>query len=277
MGSHGVQMSTASLAMDARFEDLGQLLRMFKAPAYSGAGPYTQTFLLGTTTDDSESLTVEINQDVQDFIISGVKCSSLTLEYDAIAAGENSTWKISADLVGSKMVKGSATGALSAPSVLEVMEGHLTQIYEGSTATAFASLAELTGSLVSYSLTIEQDRPLRPYGSTVDYAAAVGLRKRKATFNAMIKLASTPITDIWDIFDVSGGLATERRWRIKCSGSGTKTFTIDHRVGFTQVTTDPDGRDGEYLLNVEGNVIYDSTLASDLSLVIAGVANATLP
>jgi len=276
-GTHGVRMATASLAMDARFEDLGQILRMLTAPVYTGAGPYTQTYTLGTTADTSESLTVELNNDVQDFIASGVKCSSLELSYDAIAAGENSPWRVTCDLVSNRVVKGTATAALTIPAVLETIEGHLTQIYQGTTATAFVSLAELAAHLVQYSLKIDQERPLRPYGSTVDYATNVGIRKRRATFNALLKLSATTITDIYDIFDSTGGLLSERRWRIKASGSGAKTLTIDHRVAFMNVVPDPNGRDGEYLLSVEGNATYDATQATDLVIVIAGVANATLP
>jgi hypothetical protein len=276
-GSHGVQMATGSVAMDCRFEDIGQILRMLKAPVYTGAGPYTQTYTLGSTSDDSESLTWEVNNDVQDFIVSGVKASSVELSYDAIAAGENSPWRVSADLVGNRMVKGTATAALTIPATLETMEGHLTQLYQGTTATAFGSLAELAGHLVNYSLRIEQERPLRPYGSTVDYASSVGLRKRRSTFNALVKLSATSITDIWDIFDATGGAVTERRWRVKVNGSGTKSMTIDHRVAFMNVVQDPDGRDGEYLLSVEGKATYDSTNATDIVIAVAGVANATLP
>lgn len=277
-GSHGVRMASGSLACDARFEDLGQLLKVvLSEPTYAGAGPYSQTFTAGTTTDTTKSLTVELNNDVQDFIASGVKIGSLELSYDAIAAGENSPWKVSADMVANRVVKGTATAALSAPSVLETIEGHLTQVFQGTTATAFASLAELEAHLVQYSLRIEQERPLRPYGGTTDYATSIGLRKRRSTMTAMVKLSASSITDIYDIFDSSGGLLSERRMRIKASGSGTKSLTIDHRLAYMNVVPDPDGRDGEYLLSVEGNATYDSTQASDLVVVIAGVANATLP
>lgn len=276
-GSHGVQMASGSVSMDARFEDLGQILSMLDTPTYTGAGPYTQTYTLGTTTDVSNSLTMEVTNDVQSMIASGVKASSVTLEYDAIAAGENSPWRVSADLVGNRLVKGTATAALTIPATLETMEGHLTQLYQGTTATVFASLAELSAHLVQYSLTIEQERPLRPYGSTVDYASAIGLRKRRSTFNALLKLSATSITDVWDIFDATGGAVTERRWRVKVSGSGTKSMTLDHRVAFMNVSFDPNGRDGEYLVSIEGNATYDATQATDLVVVIAGVANATLP
>ena len=277
-GSHGVRMGSASVSADARFEDLGQFLRMIiAAPVYTGVGPYTQTYTAGTTTDTSVSYTARIDADVQDFVATGVKASSLTLEYDAIAAGENSPWKVSADLVANNVTKGTATPALTIPATLETMEGHLTQLYLGTTATAFTALAELSAHLVQYSLTIEQERPLRPYGSTVDYATSLGLRKRRSTMSALVRLSASSITDIYDVFDVAGGAVEERRARVKVNGSGTKSMTIDHRLAFMNVVPDPDGRDGEYLLSVEGNATYDATQATDLVIAIGGVANATLP
>lgn len=277
-GSHGVRMGTGSIEADARFEDLGQFLRlMIGAPVYTGAGPYTQTFTAGTTTDTTESATIETTNDVQDFIATGVKATSLEIGYDAIAAGENSPWHVSADLVANNVTKGTATGSLVIPSVLETIEGHLTQMFVGTTATAFASLSEMAAHLVQYSLRIEQEKPLRPYGGTTDYATSVGIRKRQSTMTALVKLSASSITDIYDVFDSAGGAVTEKRWRIKASGSGTKALTIDHRLAYMNVTRNPDGRDGEYLLSVEGNATYDATQATDLVIAIAGVANATLP
>jgi hypothetical protein len=277
-GSHGVRIGTGSLTSDARFEDLGHLLQMsIGAAAYTGAGPYTQTYTAGATTDTTKSYSVEVTNDVQTFTANGVKCTSLELSFDAINAGENSPWKVNAELQANNVVKDTATAALTIPTTLETIEGHLTRIYQGTTATAFASLAELEAHLVQYSLRIEQPKPLRPYGSTVDYATSIGLGKRRATFNAMLKLSASTVSDVYDIFDASGGAVSERRWRIVAAGSGTKTLTIDHRVAFMNVTRDPSGREGEYLLSVEGNATYDATLASDLKIVIAGVANATLP
>lgn len=277
-GSHGVRMASGDISADARFEDLGQLLQtILSTPSYAGSGPYSQTYTAGSTTDTTESLTVEVTNDVESFIASGVKASSLTLEYDAIAAGENSPWKVSASLVGNNVVPGTATGSLTIPSTLETIEGHLTRLYQGTTATAFASLSELSAHLVQYSLTVEQEKPLRPYGSATDVASAIGLGKRRSTMSALVKLSATSMSDIYDIFDVAGGAVSERRWRVVASGSGTKSLTIDHRVAFMNVTRDPNGRDGEYLLSVEGNATYDSSSATDLVVVIAGVANATLP
>lgn len=276
--SHGVRIATGTLSSQARFEDLGHLIQMFGAAAVvTGAGPYTQTYTFGATTSTYKSYTLESNNDVQDFIGTGVVATSLDVGFDEIAAGENTMWTVSADLQAANWVKGTATAALAAPTVLETIEGHLTTIKQGTTATAFGSLAALDAHLVSYRLNMEQDKPLRPYGSATDVASAIGLRKRTVNVSAMLKFSATTVSDIWDIFTVAGSLPTERRWRVAATGSGTKSLTLDHRILFTDVHIEPDGRDGEMLVAVEGIAPYDSTLASDLVAVIAGVANATLP
>lgn len=276
--SHGVRIATGSLSSQARFEDLGQLLRMmYAAPVYTGAGPYTQTYTAGATTTTYESMTLEVNNDTQDMIATGVVATSLDLGFDEIAPGENVMWTVSADLQAANLIKGTATAALSIPSVLETIEGHLTTIKQGTTATAFGSLSELSAHLVSYRIRGEQEKPLRPYGSATDVASAIGLRKRRCTVNAMLKFSATTVSDIWDIFTVAGSLPTERRWRIAATGSGTKSLTIDHRLLFTDVHLEPDGRDGEYLVSVEALATYDATLATDVVFAVAGVANATLP
>ena len=277
-GSHGVRIGTGSIESDARFEDLGQMLRiMIGEPVYTGAGPYTQTFTAGTTTDTTDSMTVEVTNDTQDFIATGVKATSLELGYDAIEAGENTPWKVSVELQANNVAKGTATTSLTIPTTLETIEGHLTRLYQGTTSTAFASLTELEAHLVSYQLSISQEKPLRPYGSAVDYATNIGLRKRQTTFTAGLRFSASSISDVWDIFNATGGAVSERRWRLEAAGSGAKMLVIDHRVAFMSVEPDPDGRSGEYLLNIEGNATYDSTLASDVVIAIEGVANATLP
>ncbi|MCA1788437.1 MAG: hypothetical protein LC667_00890 [Thioalkalivibrio sp.] len=277
-GSTGVRIATGSLSSQARFEDVGHIVQMFGAEAaYTGAGPYTQTYTFGATTTEYVPYTVESNNSVQDFIATGVVATSIDLGFDEIAPGENVMWTVSADLQAANLATGTATAALSAPAVLETIEGHLTTLTQGSTATAYGSLSALTAHLVSYRITSEQEKPLRPYGSATDVASEIGLRKRTSTVNAMLKFSATSVSDIWDIFTVAGSLPTERRWRIVATGSGAKSLTIDHRLLFTDVHLEPDGRDGEILVSVEALATYDSTLATDLVLAIAGVANATLP
>ena len=273
--STGVRIATATLSSQARFEDLSWLLRCaIGDDVITGAGPYVHTFTADALTETIKSLTVETGNDTQDFVATGVVCTGFELGFDAINAGENAMWTISADLQAADLSKTTATAALSVPSPLETMEGHLTTILEGSTATAFGSLAELSAHLVSYRLRVEDPKPLRPYGSATDTASSKGRRKRTITVDALLKLSATSISNVWDIYDVSGGLPTARRWRINVDGSGTNAMTIDHRLIFHDAHLE-EARDGELVLAVSGaRGEYDSTLATDLVIAITnGVAS----
>ena len=280
-GSFGVRAATGSLNANVRFEDIGHLLTMTLGTAVTSgtAAPYTHTFTGDTTTSTVKPYTIEVSDDTQDWDVVSVLCTQLDLSYDAITAPGNSMWTAAATLQGIDKAKSTATTSLTAPTTLETVEGHLTALYEGPVGTAFASLTELTGSLVSYSVSISDPKPLRAYGGTAitdDKATGHGRQKRETTFSAMLKLSATTVTNMFDIFNVSGGLPTDRRWRVKAIGSSSKSLIIDGRVRFTSVNIAPDERDGERLVSVDGYYVYDSTIASDIQIAVSnGVA--TLP
>ncbi len=278
-GQNGIRAATGSINSMARFEDLGQILKSaISAPTYTGAGPYTQTFTGNTVTDDTKSQTIEVNEDTQDWDVVSAVCTGFSIGFDALTVPGNAPWNMTSDWMAVDKEKSTATPALSAPTVLETIEGQFTTLSEGSVATAFGSLAELAAHLVQFRLNVTDGKPFRIYGAaTGDKATGRGRTKRETGFEALLKISASSITNVYDIFNVAGGLPTDRRWRVRATGSGAKTFTIDGRVRFTSVNVNPDGRDSERLLAVAGYYVYDSTLASDLQAVIAGVANATLP
>ena len=146
------------------------------------------------------------------------------------------------------------------------MEGHLTTLAVGPVGTAFASLAELSGSLKSLSISISDPKPLRVYGGTVDKATAAGRQKREITVEAQLKESATTVAE-FDIFNVTGGLPTDRRWRVTIDGSGDNNMTIDFRVRYTAFNVDPDV-DGERLFHVTGYAVYDATLTSDIQVIL---------
>lgn len=269
-GVNGVRIATGSLSSHARYEDLPHILQMTASAAVTtGAGPYVHTFTGDTTSNTIKSYTVEINDDTQDFDITSVHCTSLDLGFDTLSAPGNSPWTLSAELRGVDKTKSTATAALSAPSTLETIEGAFTQLYEGTTGTAFGSLSELSGHLVMYRLTIADPKPLRHYGAASgDVASGYGRQKREISFEAQLKLSASSITNVFDIYNTSGASVTDRRWRISTTGSGNKSMDIDGRVRFTSVNVDPDVRDGERVLSVAGYYVYDSTLASDIVIAI---------
>lgn len=269
-GSYGVRQATGSLSMQASFELTPHVLQMaIGTPVTSGtANPYTHTFTAESTSAIAKSYTFETDGTVQDWVATGVVVTRFDIGFDAVGPGQNAMWTLNADLQANDLAKTTATASLSAPSPIQTMEGHLTQLYEGPAGTAFASLAELSSSLVSYRLSVECGKPGLPYGGTADKFTSIGRTKATATVSGLVVVSSSTISDLFDIYNVTGALPTDRRMRIKCSGSSSATFTIDHRVEYDDIHIDPSGREGERLLAFSAKVPYDATLASSLQFAI---------
>ena len=283
--SYGVRWATASLPFVARFEDIFHALEMHVDTIGTPSGtaaPYSWLY----TFDESGTLlntalkpyTVEYGVDgsTQDeWRAYGVIAGGLELGFDALSAPGNSMWKGSLDLVAVAREATAMTGTATAPATLETMEGHYTTLAEGPTGTAFGSLAALTGSLKQFSLRSNLNAVGRAYGGTADIPASIG-RNGKGTveFDALIGIGAAAKSDILDVFEVAGSVATERRWRLAIDGSGSNAMTIDARVKFRAVNVGD--HEGERLYAVSGVWVYDSTLAGRGSFTLAN-AIATIP
>ena len=269
-GSHGVRIATGQLQSSAlAFELAPHYFQMGLGSATTtGSGTYTHVVSADWTSDTIKSYTFESVDTLQAWITTGVVIPSFEIGFDTLAAGENSMWSISADLQGIDVATGTATASQSVPATLQTMEGHLTQIFEGPAGTAYASLSELSSSIVSYTLRVEDPKPLRPYGGTADKAADKGRSGRTVTISALLKLSSTTDSNIFDIYNAAGALPTERRWRIKVNGSNDCSMLIDHKLLFTDVHIEPQGRDGERLMSVAATAVYDSTNTTDLKITV---------
>lgn len=271
-GSHGVRLVSGSVSAVASFQTLPHFLQMSVGDVVTtgSSAPYTHVVERDTTADTTSSYTWEVNDDTQDWIGVGITIPTWELGFEALAAGENAAWMFSGDLQGVNLSKGTATAAQAAPAT-ETMEGHLTTIKEGTTATAFASLTTLTNKLVSLSLSGSDEKPPRAYAGG-DTHSARGRRKGVTTINASFLLDSTTLGSTHDLYNVSGAVPTYRRWRIGVTGSGSNAATIDMQVLITDCFIEPDGRDGERLVTMTGESVYDSTLTSDL---VFSIVNAT--
>lgn len=273
-GSTGTRWATASLPFTGRFQDFMHIQQMhFDTATTAGAGPYTHT----TIFDDSgaalssalKTYTVQygVTGSTQDEW-RGIGCIANTLEFgfDALSAPGNSMWKGTAGLVAINRDNSTMTAAQTPPATLETMEGHKTTLSEGSSATAFASLSALTVSLRQFHFSSTLNAAGRAYGTASDTVTSIGQSgKGEATFDALLAFGSTAKTDLIDIYNVSGDVMTDRRWRITITGSGTNVATLDFRARFTAVDAGIDN--GERLYAVNGVFVYDATLASRASWI----------
>ena len=263
-GFHGLRQASATLPAQVRFEDIAALLEMHCAGGVvaSGVGPYTRIYpfevgtptlipatIQGGNTDTSQS---------QARLVSAL-IDTLTIGFPDIVVPGAQPWTVSAGIIAVDREISAVTGSLSARTGLETVQGHLTRLYEGTTGTAFAALAELSATLKSFTMTSNRFLALRAYGSADDKAIRFGFKQMSAcTFEAKVGISADTKTDFHDVWNSSGGALGERRMRLQAAGSGTKMFTVDFRSGITAVPWDD--IDGERVYKVTGEMVDDSTL-----------------
>jgi hypothetical protein len=279
-GYYGVRGASTSLASQVRFEDVMDILEMIYAgdvsPTSLGGGLYRWDYPFEAGSPTVVPYTLEGgNIDNEDAQMRLVSClvGQLTLSFPAITAPGASPWTLSADIIAFDREIAEVTDPLEARDDLEVAQGHLTQLYEGDTSEAFAALAELVGSLKSFTMTPNRSLTARAYGGTTDMAAAFGFTDQSnGTCEMMVGISPTSRSDFHDIWNATAPTPIgERRIRLASAGSGGRQFRVDARVGLMGVPYDE--ADGERLFKVTGEFVDDDALeASHLVSVTNTVA-----
>jgi hypothetical protein len=243
--------STAPLAFDITGANLQVALRALTTinganVTVTGDGPYVVTFIAS---------------------LAATNVSLITTNAAGLTGGAGTAVVV-------ETTPGVGATAVAARSGLEVVQGHLTRLYEGTTATAFASLSEIAGSLKSYTQTAERNLVPRAYGSASDVPTKFGFTEQSnGTFESMVAVNATSKSDFHDIWNVAAPAPLgERRWRLKALGNnGSHYFQIDARVAILAVPYDE--HDGERLFKVSGEFVDDSTLgASHTITIVNGVS-----
>lgn len=280
-GYLGVRRGVVTLPSEVRYEDIMPILRMIYAGGVvpTGVGPYVWLYPFEAGAPTLVPCTIETgNIDLAAAQEQMPSClvSQLTMGFAAVTAGQASPWTLSADLIGFDRSVSPLTAALApVAAALETVQGHLTRLYEGTVATAFASLAELPGSLRSYTQTAQRNLIARAYGSASDLPTKFGFTAMStATYELVVAVSANAKTDLHDVWNTSGASLGERRLRIKAIGSGTKVFTIDARAGLYAIPWD-DG-DGERVYKITGEFSDDTTLAASHTVSITNSV-ATIP
>lgn len=267
--SHGIRWATASLPFVARFQDFMHVQQMhFDTVTTTGGGPYTHTSIFD---ESAAALSAALKPYTIQYGVAGSTqdehratgclATGLTLGFDALSAPGNSMWKGTLDLVALNRAPSAMTSAQSPPATLETMEGHTTTLSAKDTGTAFGSLTAITGSLKQFSLSSQLNAVGRAYGGSTDIPTAIGVSgKGTVDFDMLIAISSANKTEFEDTFEVSGSVASERRFRLSIAGTGTNAATLDWRGRYRAV--DIGEHDGERLYACKGVFVYDSTLAS---------------
>lgn len=250
-GSWGIRGGSTSIDSVARFEDVGHLFNMNVAPYPApggGANAYTFDWTAAESSEAISTYTVEMGSEdaLDQYTLTGCVVPELTLGFDALTAPGNSPWNVTASVEALTRLQKAITAGQAAPSGMETIEGHFSRLYAGTTATAYTSLGELPGSLVSYKLTNTMPWVRRAYGGTTDVATGWGLSgKASATFEAGLKINAADLAATHDLFDFASGQVQESRWRVRATGARTATQTEVQTF-----TTDATG--GTFTLSFEG-------------------------
>lgn len=227
-------------------------------------------FLWDETSDTSKLGTIELGTEAsQDqWELADAKVDQIDFGFDDLTVPGASPWTFRATAFGRDRGLAALTGALAVPATLETVQGHLTTLYEGPTTTAFAALAELANTLVMFRATSVRNLARRKYGGTTDTFDAYGFGEAAVSFVARVRITADTKANIYDVWNVGGAVATERRWRIKALGASVagsspvtpKSLTCDARVRFETVA--PADRDGEDVYEINGYMVYDATNGS---------------
>jgi hypothetical protein len=278
-GAYGARGASTRLSADVRFEDIMHLLEMHLAGDVSpsvATGLYTWPYVADETASTTKFYTIELgSEDASDqWRLYGCCADELTLGFDQLSAPGNAPWTADASILALDReihalttVAGTPPTQLPAPTILETVEGHLTTLSEGATSEAFASLSEISSSLVMFRVTSSRPYVRRIYGGTTDIATGYGLSgKAGATFEAEVKISSGTKTKIHDTFNASGSPVTEKRWRLRAGGSGSKTLITDARVRYRVVGRGE--RDGEPVYAIQGSMVRDATLGGRVQVQV---------
>ena len=262
-GFHGVRGAGCTLQTLGSFEYLPDLLEMHAAGGIVPTGTYTRAYPFEAVTPTIVPRTLEGgNTDATQTQMRLTSCliDSLTMGFPDIIAPGAYPWTISATILAFDRTVTALTGSLTPRAGMEIMQGHLTTLLEGTTATAFASLSELTGSLKSFTMTTNRMLARRAYGGSTDIPIRYGFKDMSTgTFEAKIGVSATSLSDFHDVWNVASPAPLgERRWRIKVIGTGSKQVAIDARVAIMAVPLDD--VDGERIFKVSGEFVDDSTL-----------------
>ena len=266
-GYHGVRGASTSLPSQVRYEDLPDILEQIYAggvaPVALGGGLYRWDYPFEPGAPTVVPYTYEggniDNADAQMRLLSCL-ISSLTIGFPDITAPGAAPMTLSADVVAFDREIIEVTPAIAARDSLEVVQGHLFRLYEGDTTEAFAALAELVGSLKSFTMTAGKSVTARAYGSADDIPTKFGYTDTaNGTFEMKVGISPTSASDFHDIWNATAPTPIgERRWRMANAGSGGRALVVDARVGILGVPYDE--ADGERLFKVTGEFADDDAL-----------------
>lgn len=276
----GVKDYTFSVEGPANYEQAGWFFEtaIKGSVAASTVGSTGKRYIFSpnttTTGDDLQAASFEFGDDTQSYLARYCEATSWTLSFDALTVGQAAPVNLSVNYVTNSLASNTKTSGLTSPTVNSILATGANW-YLGDTSTGFGSLAAVTSSLRSFSMTSENNLGRKVFvGDTDRTYSKLGRGRRVTTFEMVIEGDANGVTRFveWD-------LATEKRMRLtfasdgSISGSSPATayqLWIDGRVLFTSF--DPIGEvDTNTVYRLEGRFLEDTannTSSSDFTITL---------
>ena len=223
--------------------------------------------------DDLQSATVEFGDDTQEFESEYCEGTGFTLGFDTLAVGQATPLTMATNYFTQSLTSNTKTAALTPPTVTSILATGA-NVYLGSTSTAFGSLAELTGSLRSFSLDYQNGLGRKVFVGDGDTYSSLGRGRRVITFTAMVEGDAAGVTRFveWD-------LGTEKRMRLRFQGgiiagsSPATTYKLIVDGRFVLTAFNPlEAVDTNTVFSIAGRFLPDSTISdSDIQFTLVNL------
>ena len=210
----------------ATFEDLPWWLQMLVKGGVTGSGDagtpiaYTYTFNPTITSDDLKSATFEIGDTGNPYELHQCMANSGTLRMDADNDSEPA-WMLDVELMARDMVSGTFTNSLADRST-EVINARGTKLFIDDAGGTMGA-TQKTGSLISASITINNNIHFKSFAEDVTYVAANKVGRGAQTIDAQFTFEFDSDTEFAK-YRASAG--AQRMIRLEIEGSQIHGSTV---------------------------------------------------
>jgi hypothetical protein len=273
--AYGRERVSFSVTEEATFEDLPWWLQMgVKGGVAGSAGTtdYTYTFVPSVATDDLKSATFEYGETGNPYESQQCMIDSFTLRMDADNDAEPG-WMFDATMLGRNRATTAFTGSLT-DRAREIITARGTKIFIDDAGGTIGT-TQKTGSLISCSITVNNNIHYKAFAEDITYVAANKVGRGNRTMDAQFTFEFDADTEF---AKYRATAPAQRLIRIEREGAAVINTTIYPRMridmyGFWS-SWSPSDRQGNMTCTFGFKGFYDITAAKTFSFAIVNALSA---
>lgn len=212
------------------YQDLPWWLQMGAKGGVSGSndgsGAYTYTFTPSAATDDLKSATFEYGETGNPYETAQCMVNSFTLRMDS-DNDQEAGWMFDAEIIGRDRETTTLTGSLT-DRATEVILARGTKVYIDDAGGTMGA-TQKTGSLISASLTVNNNLDFKAFSEDVNYVAANKVGRGERTLDAQFTLEFDSDTEF---AKYRATAPAQRMIRLEQSGAAPIHTTVYPRMRF---------------------------------------------